>query len=173
MMHTSQGFQAGDILVACDNELNIPTGYLGHSGIAINDQYMIEAVMTYPYIQFEPISQFATKHPKHAVYRPNDPQIGRAAAQFALWYYNQSQANHQNGVVIPPFSFSPQIPLSDLWTSVYCSKLVWLSYYYGAGYPLNNDYFLFTPEDIQAILSDHPHFTEVYKHPEFQFLLDT
>lgn len=171
--YQQEGFQAGDILVACDNELNVPTGYLGHSALAINDQFMVEAVITYPYIQLMPIDTFLSVHPKHAVYRPADPRLGEAAARYAFWYYEQSEANRKQGLIIPPFSFSPNLPLSDPWISVYCSKLVWLSYYYGVGYLLKNDFFLFTPEDIEANLKNNPHFITVYKHPEFQFVVDT
>lgn len=77
------------------------------------------------------------------------------------------------GIICPPFSFNPAIPLWDLWTTVYCSKLIWLAYYYGAGMALPNDYFLFTPEDIDSNLSRANEFEVAYKHPEFEFLIDT
>jgi uncharacterized protein YycO len=167
------GYQAGDILVACDNELNIPTGYLGHSAIVVSPEHIVESVITYPYIQTAPIQEYSSKHPIHAVYRPKNPKLGEAAARYAVWYYQQSETNKQNGINIPPFSFSPTVPLADPWTTVYCSKLIWLCYYYGAGLSLNNDFFLYTPEDIDTELSQSPLFSQMYKHPEFKFVVDS
>lgn len=166
-------YRAGDILTACDNELNVPTGYLGHAAMAVNEEYLIESVITYPYIQVAPISSHEQVHPKQAVYRPNSPELGQKAVDFAINYWRISNENKSKGINVPPFSFSPQIPLNDMWSSIYCSKLIWLSYYYGAGYAFYNDYFLFTPEDLDAVLSRDPNFTLLYKHPEFQFLVNT
>ncbi|WP_274365364.1 hypothetical protein [Paenibacillus thermotolerans] len=167
------GYRAGDILTACDNEFDVPPGYIGHAAIVADNRYMIEAVITYPYVQASTIDSFLTVHPKHAVYRPVDAKMGASAANFAVKYFLQCDANYRSGIAIPKFSFSPQIPLADPWSSIYCSKLVWLSYYYGAGYPFYNDYYLFTPEDLDAVCSKDPHFESVYKHPNFQFLVDT
>ncbi len=166
-------YRAGDILTACDNELNVPTGYLGHAAMAIDDQYLIEAVISYPYIQIAPISSFEQLHPKHAVYRPVSPELGKAAVTFAIHYLRMSNDYKSRGMNVPPFSFSSLIPLDDLWSSIYCSKLVWLSYRYGTGYAFYNDYFLFTPEDLDKTLGRDPNFTLLYKHPEFQFFVDT
>ncbi|WP_244865230.1 YiiX/YebB-like N1pC/P60 family cysteine hydrolase [Xylanibacillus composti] len=166
-------FQAGDILVACDNALHVPAGYLGHSAIAVDGTYMVEAVLTFPYIRLVPIDQFFSDHRRMAVYRARDSRAGAAAAAFARWYYEQATRNYEQGKIVPPFSFSPAIALSDPWTSVYCSKLVWLSYYYGAGIALPNDFFLFTPEDIAAAAQSGEYLVTVYKHPEFQFVLNT
>jgi len=173
MTREQYGYKAGDILTACDNELNVPTGYLGHSAIVVDEERIVEAVITYPYVQVARIEDFLRVHPKHAHYRPIAPELGQAAAKYAIWYYQQSNHNKSMGVVVPPFSFSNQIPLQDPWTSIYCSKLVWLSYYYGAGYPFYNDYYLFTPEDLDTVLSKDPNFRLMYKHPEFLFLIDT
>lgn len=170
---TQLRYQAGDILVASDNELQVPTGYLGHSAIAIDDSRMVEAIIDYPYLRMAPIHDFTSSHRKIAVYRPKDPQMGRDAAQYALWYLGQSEANHEKGLMVPEFSFSQQIPLSDPWSSTYCSKLIWLAYYYGAGYMFPNDFFLFSPEDIDSVLSQDSHFQLLYKHPQFQFVVNS
>jgi hypothetical protein len=166
-------YQAGDILTACDNELNVPAGYLGHSAIVIDDQHIIEAVITYPYVQVGRIEDFLQVHPLHAHYRPMSPQMGQAAANYAAWYYQQSNHYKTMGVNTPPFSFSDRIPLQDPWTAIYCSKLVWLSYYYGVGYPFYNDFYLFTPEDLDTVLQQDPNFELVYKHPKFVFLVNS
>jgi hypothetical protein len=168
-----QNFVAGDILVACDNELHVPTGYLGHSAMCISPEYIIESVLTFPYVQIVPIEDFLLPHPKYAHYRPKSPQLGQLATRFALEYWQICQQNYARGIIIPPFSFSPSIPLADPWRSIYCSKLIWLSYYYGAGYTFFNDHFLFTPEDLDYILQRDSNFELIYKHPGFVFFIDT
>ncbi|HZG56649.1 hypothetical protein [Paenibacillus sp.] len=173
MTLTGIDYRAGDILTACDNELNVPTGYLGHSAIVVDEEHIVEAVITYPYVQVGRVADFLRVHPKHAQYRPVDPAWGQAAARYAVWYVQQSDRNKASGVNVPPFSFSDAIPLQDPWTSIYCSKLVWLCYYYGVGYPFYNDFYLFSPEDLDAVLSKDPNFRLVYKHPEFQFFVNT
>lgn len=165
--------QPGDILTACDNELNVPSGYMGHSAIAVSEQTIVEAVITKPYIQTAPREHFFKSHPKCAVYRPVDSRAGMSAAHFAHWYWQQSNHYERMGVHVPPFSFSQQIPLSDPWTGVYCSKLVWLSYYYSVGFELMNDFGLFTPEDLDTNLSRDARFILLYKHPDFAFFIDT
>lgn len=166
-------FQAGDILTASDNEMVIPPGYMGHAAIVVSDKYAIEAVTTVPHIRVVPIQEYRETHPRHAIFRPKNAEMGQKAAQWAIQYYRFSEANRAKGYLYPPFSFSLQVPLADPYTATYCSKLVWLSYYYGAGYPIPNDYFLFTPEDISTSLSKDPNFVRVYKHPQFQFLINT
>ncbi|MFD2611854.1 hypothetical protein [Paenibacillus gansuensis] len=170
---TSIGLLPGDILTACDNELNVPTGYLGHSAIAVDERHIVEAVISYPYIQLASKESFFSPHPLCAVYRPKDPSWGTAAARCAYDYFLKSREHLQKGTVLPPFSFDLNVALDDPWTSVYCSKLVWLSYHFGVGYTLPNDFGLFTPEDLDYNLSRDPNFILVYKHPGFQFLIDS
>jgi hypothetical protein len=134
---------------------------------------MIEAVITYPYIRLNSIDQFLNAHKKYALYRPRHEDMGRRAASYALQYYRISEMNRMHGILVPPFSFSPNIPLGDPWTSVYCSKLVWLSYYFGSHYAFYNDFFLFTPEDLDTDLQKDPNFMLLYKHPEFMFLVNS
>ncbi len=165
--------QPGDVLTACDNELNVPPGLMGHSAIAVSEQEIVEAVIMKPYIRTAPKEHFFKSHPRCAVYRPVDSRAGMSAAHFAHWYWQQSNHYDRMGVHVPPFSFSQKIPLSDPWTGVYCSKLVWLSYYYSVGFELKNDFGLFTPEDLDANLSRDARFILLYKHPEFVFLIDT
>lgn len=163
----------GDVLTACDNELNVPSGFLGHSAIAVDESHIIEAVMTFPYVQKVPVSSFAEHHPKCAVYRPIADWMGAGAAAFADWYWKVSNQAYSQGRKVPPFSFSPSVPLHDPWSAIYCSKLIWLAYYYGAGYPFYNDFFLFTPEDLDTVLGRDPNFTLLYKHPDFHFVINT
>ncbi|HUC92322.1 MAG TPA: hypothetical protein VMS09_09865 [Paenibacillus sp.] len=165
--------RAGDILTACDNELAVPDGYLGHSAIAVDGDYIVEAVISFPYVQLARTVQFFRAHPKCAVYRPVNPAMGLSAARYAYQYYSFCDYNYKMGLSYPPFSFSSRIPLNDPWTSIYCSKLIWNSYYYGAGYALKNDFGLFTPEDLDTFLTSDPHFVRLYRHPAFMFHVDT
>lgn len=167
------GVKPGDILVACDNEIAVPTGYLGHSALVVNDKYIMEAVVVYPYIRVVPINNFLKNHPKHAIFRPVQPSVGNKVVQWALQYYKMCKRNWAQGIIKPPFSFSPQIPLNDPWSSIYCSKLIWLSYGYGAGIKIKNDHFLFSPEDLHTVLKNHPQFRMLYEHPNFVFHLDS
>lgn len=173
MTSSESGYRAGDILTACDNELNVPPGYLGHSAIVVDEHRIIEAVLISPHVQAASVEDFLRVHPNHAQYRPVDSSLGKAAAEYAVQYFQQSEYYRSIGLNVPPFSFSDAYPLHDPWVSIYCSKLVWLSYYYGAGYPFFNDYYLFSPEDLDTVLSADPNFRLVYKHPGFQFLVDT
>lgn len=169
----NQGFQAGDILVGCSNVNGIPPGYMGHSAIVVDPYHIVEAVMTMPNIRKVPISIFQNDHAIYAHFRPKSAELGQNAALCALDYLQKYQANLQRGQRIPPFSFRTDIPLEDPWSCVYCSKLVWLCYHYGAQRTFYNDFWLFTPEDLYTNLSRHPEFDLLYMHPEFRFLVDS
>ena len=173
MSFAYRDLRPGDVLTACDNVMAVPTGFLGHSAIAVSPNEIVEAVVTFPYVQRAPAAEFFKQHPKHAHYRPIPDWLAAGSAQYAAAYHRACQANYAKGLITPPFSFSPAIPLEDPWSSIYCSKLVWLCYYYGAGYPLYNDYFLFTPEDLDSVLGSDPNFALIYKHPDFHFKVDT
>jgi hypothetical protein len=80
--------------------------------------------------------------------------------------------NKESGIGEPIFYFSLQTPLTDEWKYIYCSKLVWLSYHYGANYTFINDHLWFAPEDLYTQLSNSPDFDLIYKHPNYQFLID-
>lgn len=165
-------FQEGDILVACDNINGLPAGYMGHSAIVFDEHTIIEAVDTDPQIRKYPITEFLSEHPTHAHYRCTDPALAKMAKQFAESYLQKYNENLQNGIKIPIFSFTTDVPLDDPWNSIYCSKLVWLSYYYGAGLTFENDYFVFAPEDLAKFLDKDPRFEVVYKHDLFNFKID-
>lgn len=166
-------YKAGDILTACDNELNIPDGILGHSAIAINSKEMIEAVVSPPHLRVYKIQNFIKNHAKRAIYRPKNSAKGKAAAAFAIDYLHRRNQFLKQGIERPFFSFSPELPLNDPWSSIYCSKLVWLCYHYGAKYTLPNDYFLFTPEDLDTLLKKHSKFKKLYRHRKFNFSVDS
>ncbi|MGM8216692.1 hypothetical protein ACLIA0_14230 [Bacillaceae bacterium W0354] len=165
-------FEAGDILVACDNVGDLPPGYMGHSAMVIDEEHIIEAVTSKPQVRKSPIEEFLTFHPNHVHFRCKDEKAAKQATKYALGYlkiYNDS-LNQDKGV--PPFTFSPFIALDNAWDGIYCSKLVWLCYYFGANIKFENDYFLFTPEDLATTLEQDDRFKLIYKHPQFEFKID-
>ena len=166
-------FKPGDILVASDNNSALPPGFMGHAAIVINQTTIIESVMFKPYIRTYPIAFFLREHPLHAHYRPKSEKAGLQAKEIAERYLQTYNRNVALGKHRPPFSFSPTIPLKDPWKSVYCSKLVWLCYKHGPEINMKNDYFLFTPEDLDQVLSRDRRFDLLYKHPRFIFYIDT
>lgn len=166
-------FLPGDVLVACDNVGSLPPGLMGHSAIVYDEKTIIEAVSTKPYIRKYSVASFLEEHPLHAQYRPKDPKVGLTAKNAAVKYLNYYRRNRKRGIERPTFSFSESIPLDDLRKSTYCSKLVWLAYAYGPKIKLENDHFLFSPEDLEVTLEKHPEFIRVYKHPYFDFTIDS
>ncbi|MEW9668432.1 hypothetical protein [Ammoniphilus sp. 3BR4] len=168
-------FRAGDILVASDNENDDKTGYVGHSAIVINSHDLIESPGGHPAIRQESIQKFLKLHPAHAQYRPRSIELGEKAAAYARGYLAKYLENLKNGIQKPVFSYSYKavIGLDDPWGLIYCSKLVWLSYYYGADYKFKNDYLWFSPEDLYERLRKDENFIEIYRSPKLKFLLDT
>jgi hypothetical protein len=167
-----QLFKPGDILVACDNANGLPPGYMGHSAIVVDPKNLVESVMVNPSIMEDTIDQFIDSHPIHAHYRPKSSIAGEKAAQFALEYLEKYEDNIAKGIEKPKFSFFTISPLDNPWETIYCSKLVWLSYYYGADYKFKNDYLWFAPQDLEEVLSVDDRFELLYKHPNYRFKID-
>jgi hypothetical protein len=172
-MKSDREIKAGDILIACDNLYEIPYGYMGHSALALNDKWLVEATDHVPYIRMTSFEQFLHDHPVHAQYRPLSEELGQMAASCAMDYQQKYAQNLKNSVNRPVFAFISGSSLHDPWGAVYCSKLVWLSYYYGAQYPFTNDFFLFTPEDLDSRLRQDQNFKLLFRHPRFQFHTNT
>lgn len=168
-----RAFKPGDILCASDNYGDfLPPGYMGHSAIVVDQDSIIEAVTSHPQVKKSPIDEFLAIHPIHVHYRSKDPDSGNKAANFAEDFLQSYNDKLDNGLAVPPFTFSSQIPLDDLETGLYCSKLVWHSYYQGANITFDNDFFLFAPEDLATTLQNDSRFRQIYKHPEFGFKID-
>lgn len=164
-------YQAGDILVACDNRNGLPPGYMGHSAIVVDPSNLVEAVMEYPNIRKDTIEQLIRQHPLHAWFRPVSEEMGQKAAACALDYVRQYRRLQKQGLHQPVFSFS-SAPLDDPWNTIYCSKLVWLCYHYGAGHTFSNDFDLFSPEDLFQNLKSSSDFQLQWIHPAFRFYVD-
>jgi hypothetical protein len=164
-------YRAGDILIACDNVIK-PRGYMGHAAIVVDRDFTVEAVSIRPIIRKIPNSRFVCRHPVHAHYRPLSVSMGLKAARYAERYLQHYEDNLENGLKKPAFALFHPSPLDDPWKYIYCSKLVWLSYYYGAGYAFSNDFLWFSPEDLHTVLERDPHFVTVYKHPRFRFVVN-
>ncbi|NGQ94490.1 hypothetical protein G3578_04765 [Brevibacillus sp. SYP-B805] len=172
-MNSGREIKAGDILVACDNLYHIPHGYMGHAAIAVDDKWLVEATDNVPYIRMKSFEHFLKEHPIHAQYRPRSAEMGQMAASCAMDYQLKYANNLRQGENKPTFAFLSGSPLHDPWGTVYCSKLVWLSYFYGVQYAFANDFGLFTPEDLDTCLKHDPHFELVYRHPRFRFVINT
>ncbi|MFD2638817.1 hypothetical protein [Piscibacillus salipiscarius] len=168
-----QNFLPGDILIASDNFGDFPPpGYMGHSALVLNNREIIEATTSMPQIRQSTIREFVDIHPKYMHLRCLDQNVANEAVAFAYEYLQMYHNNLQKGTDVPTFSLTPLVPLDDPYNSIYCSKLVWLCYYYGAGVDLNNDYFLFSPEDLST-LENSEYFNVIFKHPEFEFKLNS
>ncbi len=165
-------YRSGDILVACDNLNGLPFGYMGHSAIAVDDKMAVEAMIYQPIVRKIPIESFIKDHPNHAHFRPFSKEAGEKAADYALNYLKKFEENMKAGIGKPVFKFTLSTPLTDEWTYIYCSKLVWLAYYYGSNYEFINDHLWFAPEDLYSNLDKNPLFELVYIHPDFVFHLD-
>ncbi|NIK11453.1 hypothetical protein [Alkalibacillus almallahensis] len=166
-------FRPGDILVASDNFGDVyPPGYIGHSAIVVDDRHIIESVTSHPQVRKSPANNFLSVHTQVMHARPKDPEVGEAAAAYAKEYLNAYTTNLNNGESVPEFSFTTQVPLNDPNEAIYCSKLVWLSYYYGADIEFDNNFFLFAPVDLEANLEDDDRFEVLYKHPDFDFKIN-
>ncbi|MFY0546366.1 hypothetical protein [Brevibacillus sp. H7] len=166
-------FRPGDILVACDNVAELPSGYVGHSAIVVDSKQIVEALPQLPFVRKSNVSSFLEGHPLHVHYRPNEKKTGSHAAKWALKYVAGYDKNVRKGIKQPEFSFFSLSSLEDPWEAIYCSKLVWNSYYLGANYRFPNDYLWFSPEDLASRLEWDKQFTLLYKHPQFSFKLDT
>ena len=165
-------YQAGDILVACDNANGLPYGYMGHAAIVVDDKHLIEAVPSSPIVRKMPITNFLNNHPKHAQYRPKSVDIAKGATEYVINYLNEFQKRKEKGEGEPKFFFTLLTPLEDEWTFIYCSKLIWLAYFHGAKYEFHHDWLWFSPEDLYSNLNDNDDFTQIYKHPNYEFKID-
>ncbi|MRG86356.1 hypothetical protein [Salinibacillus xinjiangensis] len=165
-------FKPGDVLVSSDNVMQQMTGYMGHAALVINENELIESPGGYPAIKQDTIQQFLEKHPEHAQFRPIQEQMGVGAAEFAKQYLATYEKNLEKGEEKPVFFFSLS-ELTNPWAYVYCSKLVWLSYYYGANFEMKNDHLWFSPEDLYTVLGASSEFEKVYEHPNVLFKVDT
>ncbi|MDX8045199.1 hypothetical protein SH601_04285 [Gracilibacillus sp. S3-1-1] len=165
-------YQPGDILVASDNVKTELTGYMGHAAIVVNENELVEAPGTAIAIVRESIQQFLAKHPLHAQFRPVQSKLGQQATQYAIDYHQTYMKNLENGIQQPTFSFTLAQQLDDPWDKIYCSKLVWLCYHYGADYTFENDHLWFSPEDLYHQLLENKDFEIIYQHEEVEFLID-
>lgn len=99
-------------------------------------------------------------------------QNGQKAAAYAQNFFKTFVENVNTGVPTPVFSLSLSHSLDDPWRSIYCSKFVWLCYYYGANYEFQRGYFWFAPEDLYEVLEEDPNFKQIYRHDNFHFYID-
>jgi uncharacterized protein YycO len=167
--NTRGNFEPGDILVASDNVNGLDPGYMGHSALIIDGGSLLESVTSNPSIRRASIDQFLDDHKLYTHYRPKSQELGQKAVDFGLEYLKKYEENISNGIQEPLFDIYGFDPLEELWSTIYCSKLIWLCYYHGADYKFENDYLWFAPEDLDTVLSQDDNFELIYKHPDFNF----
>ncbi|WP_202079946.1 hypothetical protein [Caldalkalibacillus salinus] len=167
-----QDFRAGDILVASDNASGIPSGYIGHSALVINQERILESVSRTESISIDPVSTFFDGRERYAHFRPVDPEMGEQAVQWGLEYHKAYQENLEKGINKPKFSFTPSKDMTETWDTIYCSKLIWLCYYYGADYEFEVKGLWFSPQNLDDELSRDPNFETIHKHPEHSFYIE-
>ncbi len=166
-------FKPGDILVASDNLNQLMTGYMGHSALVVDKEHLIESPGGHPAIRKDTIQQFLDKHPVHAQFRPRSTKKGKAAVQYAVDYLAKYNDNLEQGLKEPVFSMNLSQSLEEPWEYIYCSKLIWISYFHGAGYKLENDYLWYSPEDLYTNLVDNIDFELIYQHEDVKFVINT
>ncbi|MCD8510515.1 MAG: hypothetical protein LRY73_12015 [Bacillus sp. (in: Bacteria)] len=157
-----QTFKTGDILVASDNKKGIPDGYMGHAAIMVDNERVLESDYQEDSIAINPISKFWKDHEWYALYRPVNEEMGRLAVQWGLSYHEQYQAKVKKGVHKPVFSFLPS-KLTDLWTTIYCTKLVWLCYYHGANYKFSHEGLWLSPYQLDSQLKKDKNFNLILR----------
>jgi hypothetical protein len=168
----SSDFRAGDILVACDNANGLPPGYMGHSALVIDQKNLIESVMVNPSVRKASVDQFLDAHPLHAHFRPKSKKVGQNAAEYAINYLNKYNENLEQGINRPQFSFMPAQDIEDPWGTIFCSKLVWLAYYYGADYRFEVKGMWFSPQNLYDDLRENDDFELLYIHPDFSYKIE-
>ncbi|MDQ0255807.1 uncharacterized protein YycO [Evansella vedderi] len=161
-------YKTGDIIVASDNKKGIPDGYMGHSALIIDEKYMLESDYSADSIAINSINSFFKDHEWYALYRPLDEKMGQQAVEWGLSYYEKYQENLKKGINRPVFSFIPS-SMKDLWNAIYCSKLIWVCYYYGANYKFEHDGLWFSPQNLDEQLKKDKNFTLIYEHPDHSF----
>lgn len=161
--HKKIKFRPGDVFISSDNQLQWMSGIIGHAGIVINDTYLIESRGGRPAIVKDVISRFELRHTDYAVFRPKNQAIGEAAAKYAEEYHKQYQKNIMEEIFEPEYSINPTQDLLDPWTFIYCSKLVWLAFYYGATYEIKHGQFWISPRNLYVELSESSDFEKIYE----------
>ncbi|MDG5788439.1 hypothetical protein QA612_13200 [Evansella sp. AB-P1] len=162
-------FKCGDIIVASDNKKGIPDGYMGHSALVIDDSRILESNNRVESISITPISHFYDDHQWYALFRPKNDKLGYEAVKWGLSYHKKYKEKLEKGVNRPKFSFLPSKDLKDLWTTIYCSKLIWLCYFFGANHPFKQQGLWFSPQNLNDELKNDDQFKLIYKHPKHSF----
>ncbi|WP_280967004.1 peptidoglycan amidohydrolase family protein [Evansella cellulosilytica] len=166
----SHTFKPGDILVASDNKKGIPNGYMGHAIIMVDNERILESDYQDDSIAVNHITKFFKDHEWYALYRPINEKMGELAVNWGLAYHEKYKKNVNQGVNKPLFSFLPS-KLTDLWSTIYCTKLVWLCYYYGANYDFSHEGLWISPYQLDNQLKKDKNFQLIYEHPKHYFKL--
>ncbi|MFK2827093.1 YiiX/YebB-like N1pC/P60 family cysteine hydrolase [Bacillus sp. B190/17] len=118
-------FKPGDILVTSSTQGG--SGVTGHAGIVLPDGKNIAHIRTKGATATSiSISEWInTAYPKTVVVRGNSTTNAKKAAKYALDYWVEGKGKNTSYRI----TSNPKDQ-----SYVYCSELVWQSYYYGAGF---------------------------------------
>ncbi|MFD1019870.1 hypothetical protein [Thalassobacillus hwangdonensis] len=114
--------EPGDLLFS-------PTGkseskYVGHVGIVDADGNVIHSIPAG--LKKDTVLEYFRKFRAIKIYKPHNPETGeKAARHLALLYEHHPKA-----------AYRILTPLNDMEEQQYCTKIVWQSYYHGAGVSL-------------------------------------
>lgn len=108
--------KAGDIYVTRSTSAK---GVLGHTGIVINSStiLMTSGWSSEPYPMRISIADWHKRYPQTKVIRPNNSTLGVSAAARAIQYFDNKKIPYR--ITANPTNI----------TNIYCSELVWYSYY--------------------------------------------
>jgi uncharacterized protein YycO len=155
-------YKEGDVLTTSSTSFH---GLTGHSGIvarsADGNLYVVDIPGYHTHIEKLTISTWNAKYPKTEVTRYKDATIAKKAGKKALDFVRYYGGMNGFSAEYSIFSWGALTRTNK--DEMYCSKLVWQSYYYGANVNLGfNPYFhwLITPYE----LAEAPGFSKVNGH---------
>ncbi|WP_085505005.1 YiiX/YebB-like N1pC/P60 family cysteine hydrolase [Thalassobacillus devorans] len=100
--------------------------YVGHVGIVNHNREVIHSIPSG--LMKDTMHSYFHKFRSITIYSPKDPDVGRKAADYLENLYEK----------YPKANYRIRTPLGSTDHEQYCTKIVWQSYYYGAGVNLRN-----------------------------------
>lgn len=123
MMHGTpySSYRAGDIFVSSKPGGGMVSWVHGHAGIVGSDGQMIHMIQSG--VKKESVSNFLKHNQGTSAYRVPNSTVSNNAAKWASNYYNNWRGKAQYSINTEKYTQN----------KMYCSKLVWQSYWFGTG----------------------------------------
>lgn len=146
--------QPGDVILTTHYDTAL-LGLIGHAGIATNKNYIFHIAGTGETPTYISYSYWLSKYytGRTDIYRCSSSSVAQSAANWCVSTYAGSNAEYSLA--------------TDLYETnkVYCSKLVWQGYYFGAGsshasFPIGIPWI--APYDLPTYIYNLSHFDTVY-----------